>query len=163
VTPLWTGLGAMRRDALLLHVCPAGMLQPFSDNPVAYAADFSVEANFVREYVEELFSIESAEAPEGHFDDFDSAVHAPLTRLREHLRATPGSSLRLTGSCVNLMTLQPEVCMLLFMDDPDWLRNEAQSTDSPLKFGWEIAELADHQRSWVLEIDSECRSERMGR
>jgi hypothetical protein len=133
------------------------MFQPFSDSPVATVADFSLEANFCREYVEELFAMESAERLDGHFDEFDSVPQVPLARLRNHLSTSPGSSLRIAGFCVNLLTLQPEVCLLLVIDDPDWLRDEARAEDFPLKYGWEIAAVTDHEHSDLLEIDHQFK------
>jgi len=152
-----TRSGDPATDAHVRHVCPAGMFQPFSDSAIANVADFSLEANFRREYAEELFAMESAERLDGHFDEFDSVRHVPLARLKNLLDTSPGSSLRIAGFCVNLLTLQPEVCLLLVIDDPDWLRDEARVEKFPLKYGWEIAAVTDHEQSDLFELDHQFK------
>ena len=84
-------------------------------------------------------------------------------RLLAKIDNSTGSSLRVTGFCVNLLTLQPEVCLLLFVNDPDWMRAEANAEEYPMKFGWEIADVGDQLQSWQLPLDENFRATDGGR
>jgi len=80
-----------------------------------------------------------------------------MRRLEDHLRGNAHSKLLFTGVCVNLMTLQPEICLTLYIDDPSWLEREMTADVQPLRFGWEIARPGQGQMNWGLELDDEFR------
>ncbi|MFJ2596800.1 hypothetical protein [Streptomyces erythrochromogenes] len=69
-----------------------------------------------------------------------------------------------TGISVNLLTLRPEICLLLVIDDVDWLRQELRRR-RPFRFGWEYAQTpqAVRHRStsqpghWSLRLDADLR------
>lgn len=136
-----------------LHVAPAGMFAPFSDDPLDVPGDYSVRWNILREFVEELYGNKKAEGPESHFDRLDLSSEPPVQRLESLFAASPGSGLYLTGMSVNLLTLQPEVCLLLFIDDPDWVRREATEQEWPLRFGWEIERQGRGHLGWRYTLD----------
>lgn len=65
-----------------------------------------------------------------------------ITRLNELLGSDEGH-LYYTGVSVNLLTLRPEICMLLLIENPSWFREEnrvARETGRPFAWGWEYEE-----------------------
>ena len=126
------------------HVAPSGILSPHSEQPYPPDLEFSVERNFFREWVEELYAADDHERPP--FTNGPDPEHEPeVVRLKAALEAAnPVVHLRYTGVSVNLLTLRPEICLLLLIDDPDWLPHEmevAAQGGRPWTFGWEYSNL----------------------
>lgn len=102
----------------LYHVLPAFVLQPTGPESF-YAVEWSLKHQLLREFGEELFGL-----PEYHqWQNPDGPTyfyqHPAVADLREML-ADGRASLYLTGSAMNLLTLRPEVCMLLKIRDAGW-------------------------------------------
>ncbi|MFD0683055.1 hypothetical protein [Actinomadura fibrosa] len=134
------------------HVAPSGILAPFNARAVAEErtrrAEFSVWRNFCREWVEELFAADEYEGWE--LEDVteppDPALTPEIARLERAVDprdARRAGDLYYTGVSVNLLTLRPEICLLLVIDDPGWLGreiDEARAVGRPVKLGWEYAD-----------------------
>jgi hypothetical protein len=132
------------------HVIPSGIFQPldFTGRVMSRKfvdTEFSVRRTFDREFIEELYAAEE-------FADLGSLVipnpeHEPeIARLN----AEDQVNLYYTGVSVNLLTLRPEICLLLLVTDPTWLiREDKRAKDSlhrggrPMRYGWEIVQ---HER-----------------
>ena len=132
------------------HVIPSGIFQPldFTGRVMSRKfvdTEFSVRRTFDREFIEELYAAEE-------FADPGSLVipnpeHEPeIARLN----AEDQVNLYYTGVSVNLLTLRPEICLLLLVTDPTWLvREDKGAKDSlhrggrPMRYGWEIVQ---HER-----------------
>jgi hypothetical protein len=112
------------------HVVPAGQMEPVSD-PVAEIQNEDrggVKFNFFREYLEELFSKEDPTGPKGpgrssgsEMSPLDSTYLDSRLRLLQDLLKSGRAKLLLTGVTMNLLCLQPEICMLLYIDSTDWI------------------------------------------
>ncbi|SNT60675.1 hypothetical protein SAMN05216276_107848 [Streptosporangium subroseum] len=134
------------------HVAPSGIFAPFNARVVSSAksrrAEFSVLRNFYREWVEELFDAEAYEGwqLEDVGEPLDPTLAPEVARLQEDFDQTNPKrrgDLLYTGVSVNLLTLRPEICLLLVVDDPRWLGNEieaAKQVGRPFRLGWEYAE-----------------------
>jgi hypothetical protein len=121
-----------------LHLAPAGVFAPDGEDPHRARRDFSVRRNFVREWLEELYGTDERELA-------DPEAEPAIARLTEALRSGQ-ADLRYTGVAVDLLTLRPEICLLLAIHDPEWLRDE------PLRLSWE------HSREdWFLALDADLR------
>jgi hypothetical protein len=137
------------------HVAPSGILAPFNAHAVATEqqrrAEFSVRRNFYREWIEELYDAKEYEGFD--VEDISDIPQPPnpaeepeITRLEKVIdpaQPTHAGDLYYTGISVNLLTLRPEICLLLVIDDPGWLskeKHEAERFERPLKLGWEYAD-----------------------
>jgi Trypsin-like peptidase domain len=124
------------------HIAPSGILAPFTDelNP-SPESEFSVLRNIYREYVEELYSYDQYERPK--LSTAPDPIDAPeVTRLRQLLDSQE-ADLYYTGVSINLLTLRPEICTLLLIRQPDWLKQEtriAAAMGRPWRFSWEYVE-----------------------
>lgn len=130
------------------HVIPSGIFQPLDppgDSPsnTFVKREFNVTRTFHREFIEELY------ASEEYGDVGGRPIHIPENEPEiKRLRAQPEATLYYTGVSVNLMTLRPEICLLLLITDPGWLARERTEADSlalskggrPMAYGWEIAQ-----------------------
>jgi hypothetical protein len=122
------------------HVAPSGILSPHSEETHPPAEEFSIERNFFREWVEELYAADEHERPP-FVGPPDPAGEPEVLRLKEVL----GDSVELlyTGVSVNLLTLRPEICLLLLVKDPSWWPAESQiaaQSGRPVKLGWEYSD-----------------------
>ncbi|WP_280432617.1 hypothetical protein [Nocardia brasiliensis] len=123
------------------HVAPSGIFSPHYEDAFPPLEECSVERNFFREWVEELYAQDIFERP--------NAVTAPdpeaapeVIRLKKALREKL-ASLYYTGVSVNLLTLRPEICLALVIHDPAWLKEEIATSyrrGHPMQFGWEWEE-----------------------
>jgi hypothetical protein len=131
------------------HVIPSGIFQPLEPpglvpSSAFFEREFNVERNFHREFIEELYDSEEYADPGGR------PIYLPHEQPEiERLRSERQAKLYYTGVSVNLMTLRPEICLLLLITDPTWLARERKIADAlarqggrPLKYGWEIAQRA---------------------
>jgi CRISPR/Cas system CSM-associated protein Csm2 small subunit len=128
----------------LLHVIPSFMFQPVSG---FYEDEFSVKHNIYREYLEELFYkseiSESVERPSGemHYQFF---YYNDNLRYLQSLEENKNARFFLTGLCINLLNLRPEICTLLLITDPEWYINQGQGKEvkgyklNRLKLNWEF-------------------------
>lgn len=123
------------------HVAPSGIFAPYDESSPSPLAEYSVMRNFYREWVEELYALEKYEYPPYSVVLPDPEDEHEITRLKDLLR--PGgerAKLYYTGVSENLLTLRPEICMLLLVTDSNWLDEEneiARTMGRPFKLGWE--------------------------
>ena len=111
-------------DAGFFHVLPAFIFQPMSEQ--FDPGEWRFSHHIKREYLEELFGMPEISAPYDHFKD-----HPALQDLNAMIEAGQ-ASIHLTGICINLLTLRPEVCALLLIRDPDWYtRIQAPGSATP--------------------------------
>lgn len=123
------------------HVAPSGILAPFDEMSPSPQKEFSVRRNFYREWVEELYNAEEHQRPAG-FDIPDPEEQSEITRLK-----AANARLYYTGVSVNLLTLRPEICLLLLIDDPYWFDAERRLAEKMrLDFNWEYATEERRQR-----------------
>jgi hypothetical protein len=92
-----------------LHLMPAFIFQPMTEPMQTY--EWSLKHHVYREWLEELFGM-----PEG-----DSAMdsHPALLNLKE-MEADGGAEMCLTGIIMNLLTLRPEISLVLVIHDETW-------------------------------------------
>ena len=110
------------------HVIPAGIFSPFEVGDPREA--YSVTKGFLSEYLEELYSY-----PDLSQRPLALEAEPPIQRLREMLE-DDRANLLYTGISVNLLTLRPEICLLLLVHDAGWLKRE-QAADRPMSLNWE--------------------------
>jgi len=106
-----------------IHVIPSGMFQQFSDE---VDKEFSIVHTVLREYLEEVFNVPESDyfgAPAQSFYG-DSRIEYLLSLIDDGK-----AGLYLSGIAVNLLTLRPEVCTLLWIRDEAWWQHH--SRDSP--------------------------------
>jgi hypothetical protein len=126
------------------HVAPSGIFAPYDESSPSPMMEFSVRRNFYREWVEELYAAEEHERPSYSVVIPDPEDEPEITRLNELLNPGTGKGhLYYTGVSVNLLTMRPEICMLLLIEDTGWFREEnriARETGRPFAWGWEYEE-----------------------
>jgi hypothetical protein len=135
--------GAVATHAHFNHVAPSGIFAPFDERSPSPAPEFSIRRNFYREWVEELYAIEQHQRPGYSFDLPDPEDEPEITRLKDMLDDPRKGGLYYTGVSVNLLTMRPEICLLLLIRDPGWLKEEAniaRATGRPSKLSWEYAQ-----------------------
>ena len=140
------------------HVAPSGILAPFDEDAAKSADEFGVRRNFYREFVEELYAEARYERPEyfGNDDPADDKAVDRLTRLFDDGLA----QLYYTGISINLLTVRHEICLLLKINDPEWLRREetlATAAGSRLHLGWEWAQSSEDVQSITPDQPSHWR------
>jgi hypothetical protein len=157
---------ARRSDAvaippLFYHVAPAGILSPLDADWRDWREEFSVWQTLSREYAEELFGYNSLER--GLHED-GSRVAAHNLRHNPRIDAlwaankTGEVSVRYTGVSINLLTLRPEVHVLIMVHDRAWWECQiglAKERDGkPLSFNWEwVQNDADRFLNLTDELD----------
>ena len=113
-------------NPLFHHVLPAMMFQPLNDD---FASQWKLSDHIKRELLEELFGV-----PEVHDHHASNGIsnHPVYAGLQQHLQRG-SAKVFLTGIVMNLMTLRPEICTVLQIDDEDWfaqmLDKHAQPND----------------------------------
>lgn len=103
----------------LLHVIPSGMFQKLYN----FKDDFNdIKENLYKEYAEELFGI-SHKPKKGKGRPIsihqDNESKEPIADLKRSI-IKGEASLEITGLAVDLLSLRPEICMLLYIKSPDW-------------------------------------------
>jgi hypothetical protein len=119
------------------HVAPSGILSPLDVDLVSLHEEFSVRRNILREYLEELYSVEEYEVGTKPSHEIESEPE--ILRL-QGLIESGQANLYYTGVSVNLLTLRPEICTLLLVRDPAWITREpveAEKSGRPWRLAWE--------------------------
>lgn len=122
------------------HIAPSGIFSPHTEVDYPPINEYSIERNFFREWVEEMYAQDVHERPP-FIPGPDPEGEPEAIRLKAAL-SSGDASLYYTGISVNLLTLRPEFCLLLVIDNPSWFDHErrlARETGRPLKFGWEYS------------------------
>lgn len=115
-------------DSGLYHVLPAMMFGPttagYSD-----PREWSVKHQVLREVLEELFAMPEQHSP-ARWDFF---YDHPALRFLLSLLDSGAAQLCASGIILNLLTLRPEISVLLLIHDPAWYRRvTAPDSDMPL-------------------------------
>jgi hypothetical protein len=142
---------------LLSHVAPAGIFAPINAERREEETEFSVRNCIMREYAEELFGYKDLEQGDGLLGRNVMA----LPPIRELLKAEQEGiiALRYCGISVPLTTLRPEIYVLVFIKDADWLDQEilrANDTDHWFELNWEYETVKDFD-AVKLRLDSNLR------
>lgn len=143
---------------------PVRDLLPHDESEYPPRHEFSVERNFFREWVEELYAADVHERPK-FTEGPDPEDEPEVLRLKDALQRE-AAELLYSGVSVNLLTLRPEICLLLLIKDPVWLKEGqriAADSGRPFRLGWEYASARQEVRHrstnqpdhWKLRIDAE--------
>jgi hypothetical protein len=133
------------------HVVPACMFQPVHADP---EEEYDVTYNVYREYLEEVFSIEE-EAGTSTFAKSKVFLDPNIRELTDLIEK--GNALFLyTGLCFNLASLRPDICILIYIDDPSWYEahREGKNGLSEFRFNneWEsTSEIEIHDESGSID------------
>jgi len=142
---------------LLSHVAPAGIFAPINAERREEETEFSVRNCIMREYAEELFGYKDLEQGEGLLATNVMAL-PPIHEL--HKAEQAGTvALRYCGISVPLLTLRPEIYVLIFIKDANWLDQEirrANETDHWFELNWEYEMIKDLD-AVKLRLDSDLR------
>lgn len=103
-----------------IHLLPAFMFQPLQQ-PM-HPQEWSLRHHVYREVLEELFGLDES-------DSLAFYDHPALVAL-QHMMDAGQAGLYVTGIALNLMTLRPEITMLLLIRDPQWWQR-VHAPDSP--------------------------------
>jgi hypothetical protein len=123
-----TALLIPRSDKVLthpgfVHVAPSGIFAPTEQHwPDDWRQDFSVRRTVLREYAEELFDHDELEGNTGRYG-LQAEQTPPVQRLLKAV-GRKQVALRYCGISVPLLTLRPEIDVLIFVRDPEWFREE---------------------------------------
>ena len=92
------------------HLLPAFIFQPMKQT--AHPQEWSIRYHVYREFLEELF---------GMTENSSRSIyeHPALVDLQK-MEDNESAGLYLTGIAMNLLTLRPEICITLVIQDPDW-------------------------------------------
>jgi nucleoside phosphorylase len=112
----------------MLHVIPSFMFQPATSN---LESEFSIMHNFYREYLEEMFN---RPEPERNVGDWRYFYSDQRLKYFQSLRDNGKIEIQLTGLAINLLNLRPEVCLLVFIKDPEWYRHHRSHPDRENRF-----------------------------
>lgn len=125
---------------LLKHVAPSGIFAPISADRRDDPSEFSIRRCVLREYAEELFGYKDLEQGRGVLAE-DVTSLRPVRALLE-AENSGKVALRYCGVAVPLLTLRPEIYVLVFIMDPSWLDQEihrSRDTDHWFQLNWEYA------------------------
>jgi hypothetical protein len=113
------------------HVAPSFVFQP---SVGFYKEEYDVVLNIYREYMEELFGLPEAESNPGimyskwiYHQDEVKDLKSLIDSSDESIKA----NLYLTGYAMSALDLRPQICTLLIIHDPGWLRRQK------FKYNWE--------------------------
>ena len=149
------------------HVCPSGMLSPYSEDPRPDKREFSVLRNFYREYTEEMFDKKEHALPSSDFEKEPDPADEPEVVRLNRLIQVGAASLTYTGLSVNLLTMRPEICLLLRIEDTGWWDRERDIAppNRSLKLNWEYLKSSldevviskNQPTHWRIELDEDLR------
>ena len=109
-----------------LHVIPSFWFQPEQGR---WPEEFCLTHNVKREFFEELFNVKAP--PDVQWNWFYGRPPViDLTEMLDEGRA----ELWITGICVNLLNLRPEVCALLLIRDKEWAKRNSDPGLGPDNF-----------------------------
>jgi len=153
----WYFFGHPRSDNVatypcFFHIIPSGMFQPVVLKKEPQRA-FEIKRSFFREYLEELYNHKDAKRPSNRAHVGYLDYEPPLRRLRRRIESRDPNykaELCFTGVSMNLLTLRPDICLLLLIRDPDWYDQEG--TGKPDKL--------DKNRIFSIDFNDEYLPER---
>lgn len=106
---------ALSADRYFNHVAPSETFQPLDVGDAASPSEYSVEISLLREYAEELH--DRREFRQGKHVRTDVEA-GRWVRWLGRKRAKGEVFVRYTGVSVSLMTLRPEICVLILFRNP---------------------------------------------
>jgi hypothetical protein len=123
------------------HVFPSGILQPTDSRFRRERDEYSVRRSFQREYAEELFGYGELTWDRLGLSDSLQGVW-PIDELTEAVAAGK-VDMRFTGLSVPLLTLRPELYVLIFVREPGWFddmvhRSRLNCARHAFKLNWEF-------------------------
>jgi hypothetical protein len=141
---LATRSGQVQTHQMFSHVAPAGIFAPINAERRDEMKEFSVRHCLMREYAEELFGHKDLEQGDGLLATDVSAL--PPIRALSRAERDGIITLQYCGISVPLLTLRPEINVLIFIKDPGWLDREilrANWTDHWFELNWEYEKAKD--------------------
>ena len=119
----------------LVHVVPSFMFQPVT----MYIDDeFNIRHNIFREYLEEVFDKPEPEA--GEEEVYNYFYCDPRLERLAKLIGMGEAWLLFTGIAVDLLTLRPEICTMLWIKTSDWFNYHSRSvSEDRFKLNLEFA------------------------
>ena len=115
-TKLWVKRRSSRGVAVFpagISGIPSGMFQPLMGH---VQEEYSIRHSILREYLEEAFDMPEGSGEESH----NYFYKDPRLRRLTSMLGTGQAALFLTGVSVDLLTLRPEICTLLWIKSSDW-------------------------------------------
>jgi hypothetical protein len=106
------------------HVFPSGILAPTSSRYVGPRAEYSAKRAFLREFAEELFGYDELAHDSRDLRDAIRGIW-PIEHLLKATEPRPDGQppivqIRYTGLAVPLLTLRPEIYILVLVREPGW-------------------------------------------
>ncbi len=105
----------------MYHVIPSGIFQPTIGDR---KNEYSVSHGIFREYLEELFGLKEMETPPAIIS-YDYFYNNNNLKYIKSLLESGSAKLYLTGFIVNALNLRPEICTMLYIEDPQWFINHS--------------------------------------
>jgi hypothetical protein len=144
------------RHKLYNHVAPSGIFQPFNRSSASSEREFSVRTTLLRELLEELYGREDYDR-RGQRLLQDPASEPEVLALEAMLKSG-SAELLYTGVSINLLTLRPEICTLLLIHDPEWVRDPALMLSNEYLPGTHEHDLgAGRQHLTSIALDDDLR------
>jgi hypothetical protein len=142
---------------LFTHVAPSGIFAPTGADQRGDPTEFSIRRCILREYAEELFGYKDLE--QGHGLLAEDVESLPPVQALLNAEKQTKVALRYCGIAVPLLTLRPEIYVLIFIRDPSWLDSEierSRDTDHWFQLNWEYAKNQDLD-SVKVRLDADFR------
>lgn len=144
------------------HVFPSGILQPTNSRFRRERDEYSVSRSFLREYAEELFGFSELTWDSQGLSDSLRGIW-PLDELTAAAESRK-IDIRYTGLSVPLLTLRPELDLLVFVREPGWFddmvhRSRTNCTRHAFNLNWEFEDerkrITGHKYDSIrLELDA---------
>jgi len=137
------------------HVAPSGIFAPLDAEHRDDSREFSVRSSILREYAEELFSYLDLE--DGKGSDASKLVSLRPIKALKKAQQEGRVSLHYCGISVPLLTLRPELSVLIFVRDPLWFDQEIRRADQTHRWfsmNWEYESGKDRD-ALMLALDAD--------
>lgn len=131
------------------HVVPSFIFQPVIPS---LQDEFNIPLNIFREYLEELFDRPEPEA--GQEATYNYFYGDPRMQYLHMLLGRQEAVLLFTGVAIDLLSLRPEICTLLWIKTSEWFNRHSSSADTNrFKFNAEFRGRHDEQNGldWFVE------------
>ena len=100
----------------MYHIVPAGMFEATYHD---YRMEWSIEYNIFRELLEEMY--DEKEVQESTPSTVEHFYNINLIRYLRELLKQKKAEISITGICIDLLNLRPEINVVLFIDDIEFL------------------------------------------
>ncbi|WP_404391658.1 hypothetical protein [Pseudoalteromonas phenolica] len=108
------------------HVIPASMFQPVLNNPFEYESELNFKDQVIREVAEEIFGY--PELTGSHSKNYLTEIYAyPEVAHLERLFKSRMAEFHVTGLCLDLYRLRPEILSTIIVHDVDWANEQFPS------------------------------------